>query len=198
MTLMTDRERWEEEALRYRHERDDPEAALASLNARLFADIEASVGDREALRRAQRRADLRLTELSLVDGGGPEHALDVALEMVLRNNPSSIFDAPEARVPYTGSLDAARSFVAEALPGFWVSSGLCDLTGHASLGPDYNGPHRERLFREWPADECPCEWSEDLTPGGAIGRECRAILAAAVRALAHRDDLLERQRSKSA
>ncbi|SFI80342.1 hypothetical protein [Methylobacterium brachiatum] len=189
MTLLTDRRRWDDEALRHIAERDDPEAAEASMNARLFADLQAAADDREALMRACRRADLRRVELSLVDGGEPDPALDAYLELILRSTPLSVYDPPEGPSPYTGSLDAARAFVAEALPGFWVSSGLCDLTGHASLGPDYNGPHGEPLFREWPEDKCPCEWSEDLAPGDGIGRECRAILAAAVRALAHRHEL---------
>ncbi|MEE7490666.1 hypothetical protein SAMN02799622_01845 [Methylobacterium sp. UNC378MF] len=191
MTLLTDRKRWDAEALRHIAERDDPEAAWASMNVRLFAELQAAVddNDRDALKRACRRADLRRVELSLVDGGAPDPALDAYLELILRSTPLSVYDPPEGPAPYTRSIDAARAFVAEALPGFWVSSGLCGLTGHASLWPDYNGPHGERLFREWPEDECPCEWSEDLAPGNGIGRECRAILAAAVRALSHRHEL---------
>ena len=92
----------------------------------------------------------------------------------------------EAVPAYTRSLDAARAFVAGTLPGFWVSSGLCALTGHASIGADYNGPDGERLHREWPTDRTPCDWSEDLAPGGGPHHECMAILACAVRALAHK------------
>ncbi|KZB99787.1 hypothetical protein AU375_04076 [Methylobacterium radiotolerans] len=189
MTMLTDRKRWDDEALRHIAERDDPGAAEASMNARLFADLQAAADDRDALMRACRRSDLRRVELSLVDGGEPDPALDAYLELILRSPPLTFYYPRERPAPYTGSLDAARAFVAEALPGFWVSSGLCGLTGHASLGPDYNGAHGERLFREWPEDECPCEWSEDLAPGDGNGRECRAILAAAVRALAHRHEL---------
>lgn len=87
---------------------------------------------------------------------------------------------------FTGSLEAARSFVAGTLPGFWISSGLCALTGHASIGADYNGPDGERLHREWPTDRTLCDWSEDLPPGDGPHRECMAILACAVRALAHK------------
>jgi hypothetical protein len=192
--MMTDRRCWDEEVLRHMAERDDPDAAEAAMNARLFADLQAAGGDRDGIRRACRRADLRRVELALVDGGEPDRVLDAALEMVLRGTPLSVFDPPEGPAPYTGSLDAARGFVAEALPGFWVSSGLCALTGHASLGANYNGPDRERLFREWPKAECPCDWSEDLAPGDGIGRECRAILAAAVRALAHRHELADAER----
>ncbi|KQO89451.1 hypothetical protein [Methylorubrum sp. SL192] len=90
--------------------------------------------------------------------------------------------------PFTRSLEAARSFVSGALPGFWVSSGLCALTGHASLGADYNGPDGERLHREWPLDIAGSRetWDEDLAPGDGPHRECMAILACAVRALAHK------------
>ena len=96
---------------------------------------------------------------------------------------------------FTGSLEAARSFVAGTLPGFWVSSGLCALSGHASIGADYNGPDGERLRREWPLDvEGAVEtWDEDLGPGDGPHRECMAILACAVRALAYR---LEREASR--
>ncbi|MGY6285487.1 hypothetical protein ACXIT0_21700 [Methylorubrum extorquens] len=194
MTLMTDRRRWDDEALRHMAERDDPEAAESSMNARLFAELQAADGDRDALMRACRRADLRRVELSLVDGGGPDPALDAYMELILRSTPLSVYDAPDSPASYTGSLDSARAFVSKALPGFWVSSGLSALTGYASLGPDYNGPGRERLFREWPEAECPCDWSEDLAPGDGIGRECRAILTAAVRALSHLHDLADAAR----
>lgn len=91
-------------------------------------------------------------------------------------------------LPFTRSLDAARAFVAGKLPDFWVSSGLCALTGHASLGVDYNGPDGERLYREWPLgiEGSRETWDEDLAPGDGPHRECMAILACAVRALAYK------------
>ncbi|CAO4172530.1 hypothetical protein EEDFHM_02107 [Methylorubrum populi] len=133
--MVTDRRRRDDEALRHMAERDDPEAAEASMNARLFAGLQAANGDRDALMRACRRADLRRVELSLVDGGGPDPALDAYMELILRSTPLSVYDAPDSPAPYTGSLDAARAFVAEALPGLWISSGLCALTGHAFPRP---------------------------------------------------------------
>ena len=54
------------------------------------------------------------------------------------------------------------------------------------MGADYNGPDGERLRREWPIDRTPCDWSEDLAPSDGPHRECMAILACAVRALAHK------------
>lgn len=89
---------------------------------------------------------------------------------------------------FTSSLEAARAFVSGTLPGFWVSSGLCALTGHASLGADYNGPEGERLHREWPLgiEGSRDTWDEDLAPGDGPHRECMKILACAVRALAYK------------
>lgn len=127
---------------------------------------------------------------SLTDGEGPGSWRDWNLACL---HASALGTGPHTServtLPYTTSLDAARQFVRDVLPGFWVSSGLCDLTGHASLGPDYNGAAGERLHREWPLDIPGARetWTEDLAPGDGIHRECRAILACAVKALAYRN-----------
>lgn len=130
-------------------------------------------------------------EIELTDGGGPVTYMDWNLACLraraLGHEPHT---SQQVTPPYGTSLDAARQFVRDVLPGFWVSSGLCGLTGHASLGPDYNGADGERLHREWPLDvEGAVEtWDEDLAPGDGLHRECRAILACAVRALAYQHE----------
>lgn len=135
--------------------------------------------------RLNRRHRLAVLLVLLGEPDGPDRDLGVALDRLL-----GLTRPPDEAPPYTASLDAARAFVAAALPGFWVSSGLCGLTGHASLGPDYNGRAGERLHREWPLDvEGAVEtWDEDLAPGDGLHRECRAILACAVRALAYQHE----------
>ncbi len=40
--------------------------------------------------------------------------------------------------PYTSSIDACVALIEKVLPGWWVACGLCTLSGHASIGPDYN------------------------------------------------------------
>ncbi len=174
---------------RRRGERETPALErIRHIQQRYLDDAVEACGaeDEDArLGRAGRRQRLAMLLVLLEQPDGPDRDLDVALDVVLGlKRPSA-----EAAA-YTGSLDAARAFVAAALPGFWVSSGLCGLTGHASLGPDYNGPSGERLRREWPLDgEGAVEtWDEDLAPGDGLHRECRAILACAVRALAYQHE----------
>lgn len=174
---------------RQRGERETPAVnRLRSIQERYLHDATAACGaeDQDArLGRAGRRLRLATLLVLLGEPDGPDRDLDVALDRLL-----GLTRPPDEAPPYTASLDAARAFVAAALPGFWVSSGLCGLTGHASLGPDYNGRAGERLHREWPLDvEGAVEtWNEDLAPGDGLHRECRAILACAVRALAYQHE----------
>lgn len=158
------------------------EALAASIEVQLLADCEAAQGDRGAILRAMRRARLASVRLSIAYADGPDAEMDRMIAALIRNETSN--DTP----PYTASLDAARSFVSEALPGFWVSSGICGLTGHCSIGPDYYGPQGLRLLIEWPSGECPESWSDDLAPGDAPHRECYAILSCAVQALINRQE----------
>ena len=89
----------------------------------------------------------------------------------------------EKAFPYTSSLDATIALVERVLPGWWWIAGICGLTGHASIGPDYNGPHRERLLREFPIEKFDAGFDVDLAPGDGIHRACYALLTAMFRAL---------------
>jgi hypothetical protein len=84
---------------------------------------------------------------------------------------------------WTASLDATIALVERVLPGWWWIAGLCGLTGRASIGPDYNGPHRERLLREFPIEKFDAGFDVDLAPGDGIHRACYALLTAMFRAL---------------
>jgi hypothetical protein len=161
------------------------------------AEIQARFNERTAsdaageVSRACRWKQLAEIEAELVDGGGPITYLDWNLAC-LRATALGIGPHTSEQVTpaYAANLAEARQFVRDVLPGFWVTSGLCDLTGHASIGPDYKGPDRERLMREWPDVDRQCRngWDEDLAPGGEPHRECRAILACAIRALIYRNE----------
>ncbi|SFM30944.1 hypothetical protein [Methylobacterium pseudosasicola] len=161
---------------------------LSRVNARFRVACTGVTANVHALGRILRLRELEI-HVTTMDApvGWPatwvEWELACILSQALGHGPhTSAYVTPK----FTGSLEAARSFVAGTLPGFWVSSGLCALTGHASIGADYNGPDGERLHREWPTDRTPCDWSEDLPPGDGPHIEAMAILACAVRALAHK------------
>ena len=113
---------------------DDYEAAIGCIFAQFKDDYRAASGDQSATRCALKRANLATLAVYLIHADGPDVELDQMLAALLSE------EVPVPTLPYTASLDAARSFVTDALPGFWVSSGLCALTGHCSLGPDYDGP----------------------------------------------------------
>lgn len=83
----------------------------------------------------------------------------------------------------TASLDAVVDLVQQILPDFWVTSGLCALSGHASIGPDYNGPNGDRLRKEWPEDRFHSGFDADLAPGDGRHRQCLAILHCAIQVL---------------
>ena len=131
---------------------------------------------------------LRVLEVHLTTLAEPATWVDWELSCILAHAlGKGLHTSAHATPAFTASLDAARSFVAGTLPGFWVSSGLCALTGDASLGPDYNGPEGRRLHREWPLNIEGAQetWDEDLAPGDGPHRECMATLACAVRALVY-------------
>lgn len=85
----------------------------------------------------------------------------------------------------TADIRAAWFLVEQVLPGWWITCGLCTVTGHASIGPDYLGPHRERLLREFPQDIFDHGgFDADLSPGDGIHRTCFAIIHCLLQALA--------------
>ena len=173
--------------------RTNPAVARGAAQDRLFVDLATAAGDPAATARACRRADLRRVEIELVAPATDEtsaYVLDAVLEVLahggsIRDGASALRDVPA----YTTSLDAARAYVARVLPGFFLVSGSCARTGHASVGPDYDGPDGARLAREWPRDGVAENgWHEQLPHRDGPHRECRAILACAVRALAHANE----------
>lgn len=78
---------------------------------------------------------------------------------------------------YTSDLSAAASMIPE---DFFFTCGRCALSGHVTIGPDYNGPHRKRLLREWPEGAFIDGFSADLDPGGSVERVCHAICYAVI------------------
>ena len=84
-------------------------------------------------------------------------------------------------------LHQARAFARKATPHFWVTSGLCELTGHATIGPDYNGAHRAELEAEWGNNRITDGgFSDDLAPGDGPHRECLAIVSCVLQALVYK------------
>lgn len=86
---------------------------------------------------------------------------------------------------YSGNIYYCQKAISNLLPGFWYSSGLCALSGHASIGPDYNG----HPLAEWPEDPCDAGWHEDLG-GDGDHRQCLALLSCLVQALIYKRDHL--------
>lgn len=95
---------------------------------------------------------------------------------------------------FTASIDAAVALIEKVLPDWWHTAGLCSLTGHASIGPDYNGPAGERLKREFTVEKFDSGFDADLAPGDGPHRTCYAILHCILQALIK----IEEQRAASA
>ena len=85
-----------------------------------------------------------------------------------------------------GELEATREMAAfvssvasfnARFPGWWISCGLCGLTGHASIGPDYNSKDQgDRLRREYPdVDVFDSGFHADLAPGDGWDRVAEAV-----------------------
>jgi len=85
--------------------------------------------------------------------------------------------------PYTASTEAAIGLHRRILPDWWLSTCLCSLSGDASCGPDYNGPARERLLREFPVARFDDGFHVDLRPGDGWHRCAYAILHVMIQAL---------------
>jgi len=100
-------------------------------------------------------------------------------------------DAAEAwsssvvRQTYTSSIDAIRDLICVTLPGFWHTSGECALTGHATIGPDYNGPRGATLKANWPEDQFHDGFSSDICDGER--RQERALCTAFCLAMAAKE-----------
>jgi len=117
---------------------------------------------------------------------GPDRRLDTHLHLFMIHGvkPYAGMAASLDVHTYTLSVDAALWLVGHALPDWWVTSGLCSLSGHASIGPDYNGPAAERLKAEFPPDRFDHGgFDADLSPGDGPHRQCYAILACLLQAL---------------
>lgn len=90
--------------------------------------------------------------------------------------------------PYTSSIDACVALIEKVLPDWWHTAGLCSLTGHASIGPDYNGPAGERLRREFPVERFDGKFDADLAPGDGKHRTCYALLHCILQALIAKEE----------
>jgi hypothetical protein len=66
-------------------------------------------------------------------------------------------------------------FLIRYQPWFWTI-GECDLSGHVTIGPDYNGPEGECLKKQWPVDIWHGGINFDLRDG--LNRVERALVAA--------------------
>ena len=74
------------------------------------------------------------------------------------------------------TIDECIAIIHRDLPGWWWTVGLCNLTGHASIGPDYNGPDRARLLAAFPVDLFDAGFDADLAPGGSLQAACDALM----------------------
>lgn len=101
---------------------------------------------------------------------------------------AAVLGPDRAAVPdIFGDLHQARAFARRATPNFWMTSGLCELSGHATIGPDYNGAHRAALEAEWGNNRITDGgFSEDLHPGSDPGSECLAIVSCVLQALLYK------------
>lgn len=86
---------------------------------------------------------------------------------------AAIFGRVEAKGNYLEHLADARELVREALPGYWMTTGLCSLSGHASIGPLV------------PAEGEPSSYDEDIHPGegsATVNDTCTALLRCLIEA----------------
>lgn len=79
-------------------------------------------------------------------------------------------------------LQDAIALLEAALPTWWWTVGRCGLTGHASIGPDYAGPHGDWVRQQFPEEIYDAGFDADLAPGDGIERVCRALLHCIVQA----------------
>jgi len=161
---------------------------MSKTRSQLLADLLRKVGTSDA-----GSPDLDAEIWCVVNGvryvEGFEHHFGTRARYIKAGTSTQEETLPGQVRPWTRSLDAARDFVDRYLPNFFVTSGLCELSGHATIGPDYNGAHGDRLKREWPEDDYHSGFSADLEPGGERHAECLAIIHCALQALIAREKL---------
>lgn len=138
---------------------------------------------------SQRRELLQLLLHCVRAASGADRAIDNALFALgwgcstpIHGAARQEFDALDNN-RFTGSIDAARGLHRFVLPDFWITSGLCGHTGHASTGPDYNGRNGEALRAKWPVAKFDGGFHADLAPGDGPHRECLAILDVTLQAI---------------
>lgn len=139
----------------------------------------------------------RWTELAerLEKATGPDRELDYRILMGVHKTDGRgyLWDPHGADHRFTSSIDATVALIHEQLPGWWWKTGLCYLSGDATLGPDYNDPlHSERLFRQFPQretreDSFPEDFDVDLRPGRTVERAAIALCIAFCQAMAAQD-----------
>jgi hypothetical protein len=93
---------------------------------------------------------------------------------------------PRQYIDYHSSISETQALVERFLPGFWYTSGVCKLSGHASIGPDFNS--YPELKAQWPENVYHSGFSEDLQPGSQEA-QCLALLSCIVQALIEKECL---------
>ena len=121
------------------------EAAMERIGNDALRAVNAASGDRAATQRAVQRAQLAILQMDLVHADGPDAELDHKLAKLLGTQ--ALVPAPR----YTGSLDAARDFVRQALPGFWVVSASGRTTARGSGGTWNSSPGMARTGSATPS-----------------------------------------------
>lgn len=150
-------------------------------------------------------AALRALQERVRSAEGPDIELDAAIdvtifggETVWKTTNYTMEQYPASRRPslnhvggfaneyvprVTSSIDACMALISTLLPNWWITCGLCELTGHASIGPDYNGSAGERLRAEFPVALFDGTINADLPPGNGTHRTCYALLDCLLQAL---------------
>lgn len=82
----------------------------------------------------------------------------------------------------TRSIGDARALTRRVFPDWWINSGVSSLSSYAAMGPDYAGPARERLLREFSTQRFDDRFHCNLGPGGDESCECRALLSCLLQA----------------
>lgn len=127
-----------------------------------------------------RAAVLHLIVSQLQAAEGPDREVDWSLYLLNGHFSGEVYGS---HPKYTESVEDAISLVERELPGFWHTSGLCNVSGHASIGPDYNGPLGHLLRDEWPEERFHAGFDADWVPGGLRHQQACALVDCALQAL---------------